>query len=71
MTPEEIQAAWDATCGDVRAAISMSIDMKLAPVKGKPMAQVKQEFYTELAREVYAAGCRRGYAEAKAKYDQE
>lgn len=69
MTPAETEAAWEATCGDVRAAIGMSIDMKLAPVKGKPMAQVKQEFYTELAREVYAAGCRRGFAEAKARFE--
>lgn len=67
MTKEEIDAAWEATCGDVRASIGMALDMGLARQKGKTANEVKRDFFVEVAKAAYEAGCRRGFAEAKAK----
>ncbi len=68
MTKEEIDAAWEATCSDIRAAIGMSLEMGLARHKGKTANQVKQEFYIELCKAAYEAGCRRGAAVEASKH---
>lgn len=61
-------ACWDATCESVRWAIGAAIEGPgLARQKGKTAAEVKIEFFTELARESYVAGYERGRKDAQAE----
>jgi len=68
MDRKDIETTWENTCGDVRAAIGLALDMGLARQKGKTAAQVKRDFFVELAKEVYAAGARMGYEVAKKQF---
>ena len=58
-------AAWEATCDSVRWAIGAAIEGPgLARQKGKTAAEVKRDFFIELARESYSAGYERGRKDA-------
>jgi hypothetical protein len=69
MTKEEIDAAWEATCSEIRAGVGMALHMGLARQKGKTANEVKRDFFVELAKAAYEAGCRRGFAEAKSRFE--
>lgn len=63
LTKAEIKAGFDAQCTDVKTGIALGLSTGLARQKGKTAAQVKEEFFTELASIAFEAGVR--YAEAR------
>lgn len=67
MTKQERDAAWEAACADVRAGIGMGVEIGVARLKGKTAAQSKIEFFTEIARVAFDAGCSIGEAAGLAK----
>jgi hypothetical protein len=67
----EIQAAWDATCGSIEAAIGMALTMGIGKIRGRSALESKREFWIELAKAAYEGGYQRGYVEAREKYDHD
>ncbi len=68
MTKDEINAVWESTCGDIEQGIIVALVTVLAKQKGKTALETRIEFFTNVAKLAFEAGCEIGYRFAKDKY---
>lgn len=59
---EQIALAWAVVSPELVHGIKLGLHYGLARQKGKTAAQVKEEYFTEIAKLAYEAGYKSGYS---------
>jgi hypothetical protein len=69
--PQVTKALWETHGGELATAAALAIDPGPAPVKGKPMKQIRIDFLTEIVRVAFESGVRIGFDRGARAYDED